>query len=98
MRFIKAYTMPLLAAVACVLAMIVTFSMANSRVDNRVVVNTIQNDLEIGAVAFPDAWNRNEKTGIDTWTDCLVLEIATFGDKSFVSALTRSEYPRSRAD
>lgn len=98
MHSIKLYTVPLLAAIACIIAVIVTFSMESSRVDNRVVVNTIQHDLETGAVAFPDAWNRNEKTGVDTWTDCLVLEIATFGDKSFFSALTRSEYPTSRAD
>jgi hypothetical protein len=87
-----------LAAFVCVLAIIVALSLANSRVDNRIVVNTIQRGLETGAVAFPDTWNRNEGTGIDTWTDCLVLEIATFGDKGFVSALTRSEYARSRAD
>lgn len=72
--------------------MVTTITSLASRVDNRTVTDRIQTDLRTGAAVFPTSYNRDRKTGIDTWTDCLVLEIATLGHKDLVSALTRAEY------
>jgi hypothetical protein len=81
-------------AVALVLSVtiIVFLSLLSARVDNGAVRDSIQGSLQSGAVSFPPGWDRNPKTGIDTWTDCLVLSIATYGEKDAISALGRSRY------
>jgi hypothetical protein len=71
---------------------VLSLSLLSARVDNPAVTASIEESLQSGASSFPTAWDRNTETGIDTWTDCLVLEIATYGEKDVVSALARSRY------
>ena len=72
--------------------LLVTITIIASRADNRIVTGKIQTALRSGEVIMPSAWNRDLKTGTHTWADCQVLEIATYGQKDIVSALTRAEY------
>ena len=71
---------------------VLSLQLLSARVDNARVTTSIRDDLRSGAVAFPPLWDRDLRTGIDTWTDCLVLSIATFGQKDLISAVTRSNF------
>ena len=74
------------------LTVVLSLQLLSARVDNARVTTSIRDDLRSGAVAFPPFWGRDLRTGIDTWTDCLVLSIATFGQKDLISAVTRSSF------
>jgi|SRR6516165_1318679 len=71
---------------------VLSLQLLSARVDNARVTTSIKDDLRSGAFAFPPFWGRDLRTGIDTWTDCLVLSIATFGQKDLISAVTRSNF------
>jgi hypothetical protein len=70
----------------------ISLNLLSARTDNHVVSDSIDASLRSGAASFPTGWDRNPKTGIDTWTDCLVMEIGTFGQKDVISALARANY------
>ena len=77
----------------CVAAGIITFlSLLSAYADNRVVATSILFDLKSGALSFPPVFERDMKTGIDTWDDCVVVEIATYGEKDFEAALSRAHF------
>jgi hypothetical protein len=71
---------------------ILSLELLSARANNIAVTTSIRESLRSGATVFPASYDRNLRTGIDTWTDCLVLSIATYGQKDLISALTRSTY------
>jgi hypothetical protein len=70
----------------------IALNLLSAQVNNQVVTASIDSSVRSGAASFPTGWDRNPATGIDTWTDCLVMEIGTFGQKDVISALARSNY------
>jgi hypothetical protein len=83
-------------AFAFTATVIMALCLLSAQADNAVVSASIRASLNAGTAVFPTSWDRNPKTGIDTWTDCLVLKIATYGEKDVVSALTRSNHLSER--
>jgi hypothetical protein len=81
-----------IATILLAAALVMAIALAGSFADNRIVADKIDTALRTGAVVFPSAYDRNSQTGMHTWADCNVLEIATFGRKDLISALTRAEY------
>ena len=69
---------------------ILSLELLSARADNATVTTSIRASLRSGAAVFPESFDRNLRTGFDTWTNCLVLNIATYGQKDLISALTRS--------
>jgi hypothetical protein len=70
-------------------------SLISTYANNNIVVSSIRYDLENGSLYFPPVFERNLKTGIDTWDDCVVVEIATYGEKDFIAALARAHWSHS---
>ncbi len=77
---------------------ILSLELLSARADNATVTTSIRTSLRNGAAVFPESFDRNLRTGIDTWTNCLVLNIATYGQKDLISALTRSNFVSLRAE
>ncbi len=71
---------------------ILSLDLLSARADNSAVTDAIRAALRTGSAVFPPKYDRNLKTGIDTYTDCLVLSIATYGQKDPISAVTRSNH------
>jgi hypothetical protein len=69
---------------------IISITLLSSYANNNIVAMSIRYDLEHGSLSFPPVFARNLKTGIDTWDDCVVVEIATYGEKDPIAALTRA--------
>jgi hypothetical protein len=57
---------------------VTTITALGCRAETHVVVAKIRTALSTGVVTLPPVFERNQKTGIDTFTVCLVLQIATF--------------------
>ena len=79
-------------AVSAATFIIVLVAAMNARADRTIVVGSIEQGLESGRSAFPSVWKMNLVTGIDTYTDCLVLNISTFEDQKIEQTLSRSEF------
>jgi len=77
---------------------ILSLELLSAQADNATVATSIRASLRSGAAIFPESYDRNLRTGIDTWTDCLVLNIATYGQRDLISALTRSNLVALRAE
>jgi hypothetical protein len=73
---------------------VISITLVGYHTDNQLVTAKIQTALTDGAVEMPPVFSRNRQTGIDTWTDCLTLQIATSGHQSLSDALTTSYHFR----
>ena len=73
-------------------------NLLSANVNNQTVVTSIKHSLAHGQTAFPSSYNRDLETGIDTWTDCLTIEVATYGEKDIVSALVKADHISRRHD
>ena len=71
---------------------ILSLDLLSARADNSAVTNAIRAALRTGSAVFPPKYDRNLETGIDTYSDCILLSIATYGQKDPISAVTRSNY------
>jgi len=78
-------------AIVPTIAITMAISLLSSRVDNAALTESIRMDLKIGAVAYPTDWNM--RTGTIDWADCIAVEMATYGENDFVSAVARAKQP-----
>jgi len=92
-RFMAYWGLALLAALSCISIIVVAISLIGYHFETETVATKIKTALSTGTAAFPSSWDRNMQTGIDTYTDCQLLEVATFGHHSITDALTNAYYP-----
>ena len=83
MRVISAVIVALLA----IAAGIVVMEWLGYQADDRVVGTRIAGSINSGAATFPSAYNFDLNAGMDTNTDCVLLEIAAHIPRQFADAL-----------
>jgi hypothetical protein len=76
--------------VSAIIVIVITF--LGYRADNQQVTDRIKQDLSTGTVSMPPTFNVDTQTGIDTWTDCLTLMIATSGYSDVANVLTSAYF------
>jgi hypothetical protein len=76
---------------ATVMFMVAVFGLAvfAEKSDTSVVKNKIAEAFRISEIQYPGGWNVNDRRGIDTFTDCLALQ---------VSSLYRQQFPMDTFD
>jgi hypothetical protein len=64
---------------ATVMFMVAVFGLAvfAEKSDTSVVKNEIAEAFRISGIQYPGEWNVNDRRGVDTFTDCLVLQVST---------------------
>ena len=86
------FAFTIIAAFVIATMLVMAKTVAASHADNRIVTDKIHTALSAGTATMPSEWNRDRKTGIDTYTDGLVLEITNSERRDIITALTREEY------
>lgn len=77
----------LIVALFAITAGIVVMTWLGYQADSRVVATRLANSINSGEAAFPSAYNFDVNAGMDTNTDCVLLEIAAHIPRRFADAL-----------
>jgi hypothetical protein len=84
-------------AFAITASIVIGVTLLGYRAEAPVVTDQIETALSTGTVHMPAAWNRDQQTGIDTWTDCLTLTSWKL-DYSNIERLSPEEIERRRQE
>jgi hypothetical protein len=66
-------------AIGTLIFLTAVFAMAaiSAKVDTLVVMNKVADAIRTSEIQYPGKWDVNDKRGLDTFSDCFVLEVAT---------------------
>ena len=95
-RSFKAFFCRILAVVTVAIVFITAFVFAIEGLgwsaDPFLVSSKITDAISEGGSSFPAEWAQNTITGVDTFTDCLTLQISTHKSRKFQESLVSARY------